>query len=56
MTHHWDYGPNKTKSERRERKRNKDRERMSSGKKIKLLNRLAMERAQRAQQRHDEGK
>ena len=45
------YGP--TKGERREKAEERRRQRMDAGKKIKLLNRLAMERAAKAQQALD---
>lgn len=44
MSHHHDYA-DKTKAERRERRKEKRREQMEKGKKIKLLNALAMKRA-----------
>ncbi len=58
MSSHWDYGPDKTKAERRERGKEKKRERMDAGKKVKLLNELAMKRAGVPQRRPDtkEGK
>jgi len=43
-----------TKSERRERKRDKERERMDQGKKAKLLHELIMKRAQQAQREFEE--
>ena len=45
MSHHWDYGPDKTKAEKRERKKEKRREDMDAGKRVKLLHELAMKRA-----------
>ena len=53
MSHHWDYGPSKTKAERRERGKEKKRERMDSGKKVKLLTRLTQERAEKASQSNE---
>lgn len=53
MTHHYDFA-DKTKAERRERGKEKNRERMGSGKSVKLLHRLAMERAAKAQRESDE--
>ena len=44
MSHHYDYD-GKTKAERRERYKEKRRERMDAGKRVKLLHRLAMRRA-----------
>ena len=44
MSSHWDYA-DKTKTERRERKKEKRREDMDAGKKAKLLHALAMRRA-----------
>ena len=52
MTHHWDYS-DKTKSERRERGREKKKERMGQGKSVKLLYRLSMERAEEAKRLED---
>ncbi len=54
MSHHWDYGPDKTKAERRERGKEKKRERMEQGKIVKLLFRLSMERAAKAKKESDE--
>ncbi len=48
MSSHWDYGPDKTKAERRERGKEKKRECMDSGKRVKLLTRLTQERAEKA--------
>jgi len=44
VSHHHDYA-DKTKAERRERKKEKRREKMDAGKKAKLLHALAMQRA-----------
>ena len=49
MSHHWDYGPGKTKSERRSRKEEKKRERMEQGKKAKLWAQIIQERARKAE-------
>ncbi|KKL73615.1 hypothetical protein LCGC14_2073090 [marine sediment metagenome] len=54
MSSHWDYGPDKTKAERRERGKEKKRERMGAGKSVKLLFRLSMERAAKAKKESDE--
>ena len=43
-----------TKAERREQKKTKQREKMNQGKKIKLLDRLVMERAERARKKLEE--
>ena len=43
-----------TKAERREQKRTKQREKMDSGKKIKLLDKLTIERAIKARKKLDE--
>ncbi len=53
MTSHWDYGPDKTKAERRERGEEKKRERMDSGKRVKLLTHLTQERAEKASQSNE---
>lgn len=53
MPHHYDYA-DKTKTERRERGKEKKRERMNQGKNLKLLARLAQERAEAAQKRYEE--
>ncbi len=49
MSSHWDYA-DKTKAERRERGKEKKRERMDQGKRVKLLDRLVQERAEKARQ------
>ncbi len=54
MSHHWDYEPDKTRAERRERAKEKKRERMDSGKSVKLLYQLSMERAAKAKKENDE--
>ena len=58
MSHHWDYGPNKTKSERRERAGEKQRKRMDQGKRVKAQQRLIEDRAAKAareiEERHAE--
>ena len=53
MTHHYDYD-DKIKGERRERRREKKRERMDQGKSVKLLYKLAVERAARLKREDDE--
>ncbi len=53
MSNHWDYGPDKTKSERRERQEQKIRERMLQGKKAKLLHQIIMDEAKKAQEEYE---
>ncbi len=48
MSSHWDYGPDKTKAERRERAGEKKKERMDQGKRVKAQQRLIEERAAKA--------
>ena len=52
MTHHWDYS-DKTKSERRERGREKKKERMGQGKKAKLWAQIIQDRAEEAKRLED---
>ena len=54
VSHHWDYGPNKTKAERRERAGEKKKERMDQGKRVKAQQRLIEERAAKAAKESDE--
>ena len=56
MPNHWDYGPDKTRAERRERAAEKKRERMDSGKKLKLLSAIILKRSLEAQKEADEAK
>ncbi len=50
MSSHWDYGPDKTKAERRERAGEKKKERMDQGKRVKAQQRLIEDRAAKAAQ------
>ena len=54
MPHHWDYGPDKTKAERRERAKGKKKERMDAGKGVKLRAQIIQERAEQAKREIDE--
>ena len=54
MPHHWDYGPDKTKAERRERAKEKKKERMDAGKGVKLRAQMIQERAEKAKREIDE--
>ncbi len=53
MTEHYDF-QDKLKSERRERAAEKKRERMDSGKKLKLLSAIILKRSLEAQKERDE--
>ena len=55
MTKHYDF-QDKTKAERRERAAEKKRERMDSGKKLKLLSAIILKRSLEAQKERDEVK
>lgn len=54
MSSHWDYPPDKTKAERRERAEEKKRERMNQGKGVKLRARIIQEKAEQAKRESDE--
>ena len=53
MSHHYDFA-DKTKAERRERKKEKDRECMDQGKALKLRLRIIKERAEKAEKAQKE--
>lgn len=53
MTHHYDYA-DKTKGERRERGEEKAHERMSQGKRAKLLHTIIMNKAAEAEKAKEE--
>ncbi len=55
MTKHYDF-QDKLKGERRERAAEKKRERMDSGKKLKLLSAIILKRSLEAQKERDEVK
>ena len=55
MTKHYDF-QDKLKGERRERAAEKKRERMDSGKKLKLLSAIILKRSLEAQKEADEAK